>query len=35
MRGTPSDLEETAVYGVMMIENSHVIMHASTAGLSP
>ncbi len=35
MSGTASELEETAVYGVMVLEQSHVIMHASTAGPSP
>ena len=30
--GGPMELDETAVYGVMLLENSHVIMHATTAG---
>ena len=30
--GGPLEQDQTAVYGVMLLENSHVIMHATTAG---
>ena len=32
--GGPSDINETAIYAVMLLERSHLIMHASSAGLS-